>query len=58
MTEKDKAIVELWDALWEHVKIVAQTASAADYEEALKNSTLEKWQGLVLEIKQEEESRP
>ena len=54
MSEKDLAIKELWNELWNYVKIVAQTAGPKEYEVALSNSVLEKWQHLILDVKNKE----
>lgn len=45
--DRDKAIVELWDALKAYVEMVAMTASSSEYEKALRHSVLDKYRDFV-----------
>lgn len=45
--DRDKAIVELWDALEAYVEMVAMTASSSEYEKALRHSVLDKYREFV-----------
>jgi len=45
--DRDKAIIELWDALEAYVKMVAMTAPKDVYEDALKHPILDKYRDFV-----------
>ena len=50
--KRDRAIVELWDTLDSYVRMVAQTAPASEFDDALRNPILTKYSDFVNKTRQ------